>query len=106
MTPPGELVAIYQDRPRSRSNRLLSLGIVVVGLGLALTMLIGFASRDANLAAGIGGAITIIGAAFIVTAYVVHGQGRRDEPMAEPRPRVERVAPPAPPPSPPSSYES
>ena len=59
-------------RRSARSNRLLSAGIVIVGLGLGLATLIGFASGAAETAVGVGGAVAIIGAALIVTALVVH----------------------------------
>ena len=63
----------YTQRDRAkRSNRMLSVGIVIVGLGLAIAMLIGFASREPRIAAGVGGAIVVLGLAFIVTALVVH----------------------------------
>ena len=79
LTPPADLAAAYQARPAARSNRLLSVGIVIVGLGLGLAMLIGFASGEPEIAVGVGGAIVVLGAAFIVTALVVHGPGKQLE---------------------------
>ena len=83
--PPGELDAMPASEPSSRrsarGNRLLSLGIVIVGLGLGLAVLLGFASRETEIAIGVGGAVAIIGAALIVTALVVHGD-RKEDPSA------------------------
>lgn len=102
VAPPSDLSGTpYHERPKARSNRLLSGGIVIVGLGLALAMLIAFASREPEIAAGVGGAVAILGIAFIVTAYVVHGQGKDDGfPPFEPRRSFERPAPLPPPPPP------
>ena len=47
-------------------QRSLSLGIIVVGLGLGLIVLIGIAGGALDVGLGIGGAIAILGAAFIV----------------------------------------
>jgi hypothetical protein len=98
LTPPPELSAAYQARPAARSNRLLSFGIVIVGLGLGLAMLIGFASREPEIAVGVGGAIVVLGAAFIVTALVVHGPSRQldDSYGSLSRSSFDRPAPPPP----------
>ena len=48
------------------SQRSLSLGIIVVGLGLGLIVLIGIAGGALDIGLGVGGAIAILGAAFIV----------------------------------------
>ena len=58
-------------RPSASSSRSLSFGIVVIGLGLALMTIIGIAGDSAEIGVGIGGAIAILGAAFIVRAIVV-----------------------------------
>lgn len=68
------------------STRSLSLGIVVVGLGFALMMIISVAADTPSVGIGVGGAIVIVGAAFIVRSLVVR-------PEAAPQPPV----PPAPP---------
>lgn len=68
----------YQDpqlRRSARSSKLLSAGIVIVGLGLAIALLIGFASREGEIAVGVGGAIVVLGISLIVTAIVVRGGG-------------------------------
>ena len=63
------------------SSRSLSLGIITVGLGLALMMVISIAGQTPDVGIGIGGAIVIIGAAFIVRSLVV----RSESPAAAPR---------------------
>jgi peptidoglycan/LPS O-acetylase OafA/YrhL len=63
------------------SIRSLSLGILVVGLGLALMTVISTAGASPEAGVGVGGAIVIIGAAFIVRSLVV-----RPEPPAAPAP--------------------
>src|SRR5262245_25732487 len=80
--PAGDLAVPSRDRPKRRSYRLLSGGIVTVGFGLGMAMLLGFTSREPEIAVGVGGAIAILGAAFIVTALVAN----RDVPSsAEPQ---------------------
>lgn len=53
------------------SARSLSLGIIVVGVGIALMTVIGIAGESPETGLGIGGAIAILGAAFIVRSIVV-----------------------------------
>ena len=50
--------------------RAMSLGIVIVAVGLGLMTLIGVAFGEPEAAIGVGGAIAIIGAAFIVKSLV------------------------------------
>lgn len=49
-----------------QKQRSLSFGIIVVGLGFSLMFLIGVAGGALDVGIGLGGAIAIIGAAFIV----------------------------------------
>jgi hypothetical protein len=51
------------QRPRTRST---TVGIVIAALGLALGIMIGAAAGEPDIGVGIGGAIAVIGAAFIV----------------------------------------
>jgi hypothetical protein len=75
---------------RGPPTAALSLGIIIVGFGLGLLTLISVAGGSPEIGIGVGGAIVILGAAFIVRSMVV-------------RP-AESSAPSAPPPSlPPSS---
>jgi hypothetical protein len=53
------------------SNRSLSLGIIIVGLGLALMTIIAIAGESPENGIGVGGAIAIIGGAFIVRSLIV-----------------------------------
>lgn len=69
-------------------GRSMSLGIVVVGIGLALTFLVGFAGGSLEAGIGLGGAIAILGGAFIVRSLVV----RQAQPTASSHPH--RPAPP------------
>jgi peptidoglycan/LPS O-acetylase OafA/YrhL len=84
ITPPADLLASgfgeLEQRRRTRSTRLLSGGIMVVGLGLAIAMLLAFASREPEIAIGVGGAIVMIGLACIVTAYISGGRSDGSEP--------------------------
>lgn len=53
------------------SSRSLSFGIIVVGLGLALATIIGVAGESPEIGIGVGGAIAILGGAFIVRSIIV-----------------------------------
>ncbi len=53
------------------SSRSLSFGIIVVGLGLALMTIISIAAEAPETGIGLGGAVVILGAAFIVRSLVV-----------------------------------
>jgi hypothetical protein len=65
LTPP-------QERPaRGGTSRSLSLGIIIVGVGFALMMIIGIAGETPSVGIGIGGAIVILGGAFIVRSVLV-----------------------------------
>ena len=70
------------EPPMSRgTSRSLSLGIIIVGMGFALMMIISVAGASPDAGVGIGGAIVIVGAAFIVRSLVV----RSDAPPPTPR---------------------
>jgi hypothetical protein len=94
LVPPAELTAsVYEEtrvRRSARSSKLLSAGIVIVGLGLGLAMLIGFASGQPEIAAGVGGAVVILGVAMIVTAVVVRPSPEEDVSASVSRPGVDR----------------
>ena len=59
------------------SSRSLSLGIIIVGLGLALITIISIAGGAPDVGIGIGGAIVIVGGAFIVRSLVVRSESPR-----------------------------
>ncbi len=56
------------------STRSMSLGIIVVAVGLGLTSIIAIAAEAPETGVGLGGAIVIVGAAFIVNSLVRRGQ--------------------------------
>lgn len=65
---------IYEGRKHSglvASSRSLSLGIIVVGIGLGLMTIISIAGESPEVGVGVGGAIAILGAAFIVRSVIV-----------------------------------
>lgn len=87
LPPPEFEPAPVASAPMQRSR---SLGIIVVGLGFALMFLIGIAGGALDSGIGVGGAVVILGAAFIVRS--IYG-------ISPPRmPRSEPPAPLAPPP--------
>lgn len=66
----------YAGRPSgAASSRALSVGIIVVGLGAALMTIISIAGESPEVGVGVGGAVAIIGAAFIVRSVVVRPAG-------------------------------
>jgi hypothetical protein len=54
-------------------SRYTSLGIAIVGLGMGLMLLIGVAGDAPGAGVGVGGAIVVLGAAFIVNGYLQRG---------------------------------
>ena len=62
---------VMAARRDAGSSRSLSFGIIVIGLGLALMTIISIAGDSVEIGVGIGGAIAILGAAFIVRSIVV-----------------------------------
>lgn len=74
----GQIPLPAQTVPRgyAASSRALSLGIIVVGLGLALMTIIGVAAETPSVGIGIGGAIVIVGASFIVRSFVVRPESQ------------------------------
>lgn len=72
---PLEDEPVHRHRLAGRSGvaaaRSLSVGIMIAGLGLALMTIISIAGDSAEVGVGVGGAIVVIGAAFIVRSLVV-----------------------------------
>jgi hypothetical protein len=70
--------------------RYRSLGVALIGLGLGLMLIIGAAGGAPGPAIGVGGAIAILGAAFIVNGYLQRGAHAPDprflSPPAAPSP--------------------
>ena len=68
--PPSRHQRVLHDSPSLSSQRSLTLGIVIVSIGLGFMSIIGVAAQTPTVALGIGGAIAIVGMAFIVIAQV------------------------------------
>jgi hypothetical protein len=66
---PGEWDRQRQGSPPSSMS--LSIGIIVVGIGLALATMLSLAADSPEIGLGIGGAVAIIGAAFIARSVLV-----------------------------------
>ena len=84
-------------RGSGASSRSLSLGIIVVGLGLALMTIISVAGGTPDVGIGIGGAIVILGASFIVRSFVVRPESQNSSlqpPAAAKRRSDDRRPPP------------
>lgn len=99
MDPRFQALMHYSQRgPAAASRRALTGGIVIIALGLGFMTMIGLAAGEPEVALGLGGAIAILGAAFVAVSFVRRpGEGVPGQPSA--------AAPPPPVPSepPPSS---
>lgn len=73
-------------RGSGASSRSLSLGIIVVGLGLGLMTIISVAGGSPDVGIGVGGAIVILGASFIVRAFVVRPESQNSSLSSPPPP--------------------
>lgn len=100
---PPPAIEPHEVYSRGLKQRSLSFGIIVVGLGLALMLLIGVAGGAADTGVGVGGAVAILGAAFIVRSLFAAPPSPR-WPDSPPRwSEAPPLAPPPPPPPPPDS---
>lgn len=54
------------DAMTTRGLRSRNAGVLLIGLGMALTLLIGFAGNAPGPAVGVGGSIAVVGGAFLV----------------------------------------
>lgn len=84
-------------------SRYTTLGIAIVGLGFGLMLLIGVAGDAPGAGVGVGGAIAVLGGAFIVNGYLQRGvpPARTPGPPAARRglsdpPRINSSNPPGP----------
>jgi len=59
--------------PSAGVPRFTSLGVAVVGIGLGLMLIISLAGGAPDVGIGVGGAIVVLGAAFIVNGYLQRG---------------------------------
>jgi hypothetical protein len=66
----------------SKASRYRSAGVIVMGLGAALTFLLAFAAGIFEVAIGIGGGLFILGLAAFINGTLVSG----DDDLAGPRP--------------------
>src|SRR5690349_3783946 len=57
--------------PRAASSKYMTAGILVVGLGLAIMTIISLAAGSPEIGVGVGGAIAVLGAAFLIRGVVV-----------------------------------
>ncbi len=64
--------------PPAGSSRSLSVGIITVGLGLALMTIISIAAESPEVGVGVGGAVAVLGSAFIVRSLVARTQPSSD----------------------------
>jgi hypothetical protein len=73
---PGAPRNLFAPAPRAAAaaapprSRYTTLGVAMVGVGLGLMLLIGVAGGTPDAGIGIGGAVAILGAAFIVNGYL------------------------------------
>ena len=83
----------FEERMGGREANISSIrsrtaGIMMIGIGLALMVLITFASERPAVGFGLGGACAAIGAAFFINASMLARDPRRPAPSTsvEPRP--------------------
>lgn len=89
---PGQDPAAFESWQQQHDNppaRATSIGVVIVALGLGLMLLIGFAGNEGDIALGVGGAIVVVGAAFIVNGMLT----RRPPPPGFPPRRPDPAGP-------------
>jgi phosphate/sulfate permease len=78
----------------SGSTRSMTLGIVIVAVGLGLMSIVGIAAGTPDVGIGIGGAIMIVGTAFIINSIVSRNMApaQPETPASPPPlPRIDRV---------------
>ena len=63
-----------EKRQSTTAVRMQSVGIIVIGFGLAIATVISVASEEPTVGIGVGGAIAILGVAFVVNALVTGHQ--------------------------------
>ncbi len=86
LTPPDPVLG---DPTLQRAHGFkMTLGILMCGLGLALFMLIGFASGEPGIAFGVGGACVMLGLALVVSAFNTKREAREAETRLPEPPRL------------------
>ena len=73
LAPPSVHDAVAQGWQPRRPSPATTFGIVVIAIGLGLMLLIGLASGEAEVAVGVGGAIIVLGTAFVIIG-LLHGR--------------------------------
>jgi hypothetical protein len=84
LDPPAARRERYVSLEGGRAGRSLSSGIIVVGIGLAMMTIISIAGSSPETGVGIGGAIAVLGGAFIVRSMVVGQERDRSTPPPPP----------------------
>ncbi len=94
MPPPERDPAVFDTaaRPSPAANRATTLGIAVIAVGVGLMLIIGVAAGTPDVAVGIGGAIVVLGIAFIINGRL-HANA---QPRPLPPPALGRTDPPGP----------
>lgn len=84
MPPPERDPAAFHaiDRSYDPPARFVSFGIAVVAVGLGVMLIIAFAGGAPGPAVGVGGAITLLGVAFIVNGLLQRGHRQIPAPPA------------------------
>lgn len=85
------------NQPRRPVSRSTSIGVVWIALGFGLMLIIGVAGGSAGPAVGIGGAIVVLGLAFIVNGELHRRSHPAPPPPSSGPPSFGRPAPPTPP---------
>ena len=84
----GHIPAAPLEPVRRSSTRAMSLGIIIVGFGLALAMVVSVAGGAVEAGIGVGGAVVILGLAFIIRSLVVPPETQTRLPPARPEERL------------------
>lgn len=82
----------------TQTARSLSLGIIVVGFGVALMTIVSIAGGSPEAGIGVGGSVAILGAAFIVRSLVVRSEIAAP-PASPASTQLQHSSPPPPPPA-------
>jgi hypothetical protein len=85
LVPPPELdpeqferkSGVARSAPTLAAARYRTMGVLMIGCGLALMMIISFAGDSPKVGIGIGGAFAVLGAAFVINSQMMS----RDEPL-------------------------
>ena len=84
---------------RLKSERWRTAGTLMVGLGIALTVLLTFSAGELSVGLGVGGAFAVLGGAILFNGMQLERSSRTRRPVAR-RPLHDSSLPPLEPPSP------